>query len=137
MGLDNGLLVKSDKRVLTRDMLPAGIIYPFENDYNNDIEIAYWRKCWNIRFDVMNHFNWRFESDTQWQFPIDKPEQILELIEILASWLDEERWEEDGNSIWTYKEVRQSIINAIVNCAIIYTFMLNNPDVYLVFYDSY
>ena len=49
MGLDSGLLVKSDKRVLTRDMLPAGIMYPFENDYNNDIEIAYFRKCWNIR----------------------------------------------------------------------------------------
>ena len=137
MGLDSGLLVKSDKRALTRDMLPAGIIYPFENDYNNDIEIAYWRKCWNIRQAVMNHFNWRFESDDQWQFSIDKPEQILELIEIFASWLDEERWEEDGNSIWTYKEVRQSIINAIVNCAIIYTFMLNNPDVYCLWYDSY
>ena len=59
------------------------------------------------------------------------------MIEIIASWMDEERWENEGDSIWTYEEAKHNLVNWIINLAIAYGFMLENPDVYLVYYDSY
>ena len=58
-------------------------------------------------------------------------------IELIAGWLNEERWEDEGSSIWSYKDIREVLIQNIINLSIIYTFMLDNPDIYLIFYDSY
>lgn len=139
MGLDNGFLVKSDKRKLTRADLPAGIRYPFDEDWDdNGIEIIYKRKCWGLRNDIMNTFGWLTTSDEQqWQFQIDTPDQVLTLIELFARWLNEERWEDEGESIWDYENVHERLVMDIVNLALIYGWMENNPDVYLEFYDSY
>ena len=134
MGLDNGFYVKSNKRKLTRADLPQGIVYPFEKDYNNEIEIVYWRKNWGLRWAVMDHFE---SSVDQYKFNIETPTQVLEFIEIIASFLDKERWENEGDSIWSYEEIRPVLIQNIINLALIYAFMRENPDVYLVFYDSY
>ena len=118
-------------------MLPSGIQYPFEQDYNNEVEIVYHRKCWGWRNDIMNSFEWRNDAESHWQFEIETPEQVIIFIGLTALWLDEERWLDDGCSIWTYKEVRDSLVRDICNLAVIYGFMKENPDVYLVFYDSY
>lgn len=76
-------------------------------------------------------------SEDQYKFEMDRPGQVLAMIELTASWLDRERWENEGNSIWEYDEIRKVLIRDISNLAIIYGFMLENPDVYLEFYDSY
>lgn len=142
MGLDNGWLVKSNKRKLERSMLPAGIIYPFPesyDDYNSDggIEIVYHRKDWGWRNDIMNTFGWRSTNADQWKFELETPKDVLIMIELTARWLDEKRWEEDGQSVWSYEEVREHLIADIINFSEIYAFMQANPDVYLEFYDSY
>ena len=139
MGLDNGWLVKSDKRKLERNMLPAGIIYPFSDDYDSDggIEIVYHRKDWGLRNDIMNTFGWRTNDINQWKFQLETPKDVLTMIELTARWLDEARWEEDGQSIWSYDEVKEHLITDIINFSEIYAFMQANPDVYLEFYDSY
>lgn len=137
MGLDNGIYIKSNKRKITREDLPVIITYPFEKDYNNNVEIIYWRKCWGLRNDVMNTFGWRFASEEQYIFEIDKPEQVLQFIELISSWLNEEKWQEEGDSIWDYNEIRETLIQNIINLAVIYMYMIMYPDVYLEFYDSY
>ena len=135
MGLDNGIYIKSNKRKITRDMLPEGIVFPFEKDYGDAVEILYWRKNWGLRNAVINTFGWFEGSDGYYE--IDTPEQVREFIKIIASFLDEEKWEEDGNSIWSYDEIRDVLVQNIINLAIVYTLMEANPDIYLVFYDSY
>lgn len=142
MGLDNGIIVRSDKRELTRQNLPIGIEYPFDKDYNDKIEIAYWRKCWGLRNQAIRKFGWKIspeknESSLNANFMLDTPEQVLSFIEFIASWLDKDKWEEQAESIWEYDEIRHRLIQQIINLSIIYTFMLNNPDIYLEFYDSY
>ena len=138
MGLDNGIYVKSTKREINRDMLPEGIQFPFQHDYDNRVEILYWRKNCGLRDTVMNHFGWRDTIlDDKYEFIIEKPSQVMELIEIIASFLDENKWENEGRSIWDYVEEKPILIQNIINLSIMYTFMLNNPDIYLVFYDSY
>jgi len=134
MGLDNGLYVTSDKRMITREMLPEGIVFPFDNDYGDRVEIAYWRKCWGLRDAILRRFG---DLPNEYITDIDTPEKVMELIEEIASWLDEEKWEDEGRSIWSYDEIRRSLVQNIVNLSIIYTVMLGNPDVYLQFYDSY
>ena len=138
MGLDNGFYVKSNKRQLSRADLPTGINYPFDKDYdsNGTPEIIYHRKDWGWRTDIMNSFGWRTDSEN-WLFNIETPNDVLKLIEITASWLDRERWEDGGDSIWGYEDIRPILVRDIANLAIIYGFMLQNPDVYLEFYDSY
>lgn len=138
MGLDNGFDVKSNKRQLSRADLPIGINYPFDHDYDGAPEIIYHRKDWGWRTDIMNSFGWRDSLDSEdWLFSIETPNDVLKLIEITASWLDKERWENEGDSIWDYEEIRPILVRDIANLAIIYGFMLQNPDVYLEFYDSY
>ena len=137
IGLDNGFIVKSNKRQITRDLLPAGIIYPFDKDYEESPEIIYHRKDWGWRNDIMRTFGWWNSSVDQYKFELESPADVLTLIELTTGWLDKERWEDEGNSIWNYEQVRPVLIQNIINLAAIHTFMCENPDVYLEFYDSY
>lgn len=136
MGLDNGWLVKSTERHLTREDLPPTIHYPFENDYNDDgIEIAYARKWWGLRTDLLNNIHW--DETTEYEYRINTPEHLLEVIKIVISWKNKKRWNSDSNSFWTYKQVKYTLMDWIFNLTLIYEYMQKNPDIYLVFYDSY
>jgi hypothetical protein len=141
MGLDNGFYVKSNRSFLTRDDLPNGIRFPFEKDYGDGIEVVYWRKNWGLRAAVTSilvpeEVNYE-AGEIPYNYYAYKPSQVIEVIEVIASFLDEDRWEEEGHSIWTYEEVRPRLIQDIINLALISVFMEENPDVYLEFYDRY
>jgi len=136
MGLDNGVIVRSTHRKLTRAMLPEELIYPFDKDYGDDgIEILYWRKNWGLRDKVIETFP--LCDDSNWEHIIETSQQIFELIKIIVSFMNKETWEEDGDSIWDYDEILPILQRDVMNLAIIASFMKNNPDVYLIFYDSY
>lgn len=116
-------------------MLPSAIQFPFNTDYNGDVEIVYWRKNWGLRNAVLDLLDSRFSDE--YYFDIDTPDTVIEIIGIIGSFLDPEKWESEGQSIWTAEEARPGLIRDIMNFALIYGFMLENPDVYLQFYDSY
>ena len=133
MGLDNGFYVKSEKREITREDLPKGIVYPFATDFNNMPEIVYWRKCWGLRgmvLDVVTH-------EVGCYYRVETPNQLIEIIKGLVQFMDEDYWEENGDSIWTYDEFKENLKNDLINFALILGYMNENPDVYLEFYDSY
>ena len=50
--------------------------------------------------------------------------------------MNKETWEE-SDTIWEYEEYLPILRQNVINLAIIASFMENNPDIYLVFYDSY
>ena len=135
MGLDNGVIVRSTHRKLTRAILPEGLIYPFDKDYDDGIEILYWRKNWGLRNAVVHTFP--TEDDSDYYYLIETPQQVFELIHIIVSFMNKETWEEDGDSIWDYEEILPILEQNVINLAIIAGFMQNNSDVYLIFYDSY
>lgn len=138
MGLDNGVIVRSTHRKLTRAILPEGLIYPFDKDYEDDgIEILYWRKNWGLRNAILNSNAVNSMSTNEYEFSIDTPTQVFELIKIIVSFMNKETWEEDGDSIWDYEEILPILEQNVINLAIIAGFMQNNSDVYLIFYDSY
>ena len=137
IGLDNGIEVKSRRRAITREMLPEGLVYPWDEKFDgpDTVEILYWRKNWGLRDKVVETFPLCDGSD--WEYVIETSQQVFELIKIIVSFMNKETWEEDGDSIWDYDEILPILQRDITNLAIIAAFMKNNPDVYLVFYDSY
>lgn len=135
MGLDNSIAVRSNRRKITREMLPKEIIYPFDEDYDDEVEILYWRKNYGLRNEVVHKLPTYKDSD--WEYIIETPSQVFDLIKIIISFMDRDKWEEDGDSIWEYDEMLPTLQRDIINLAIIAAFMKNNPDIYLIFYDSY
>lgn len=137
MGLDNGVIVKSRHRAITREMLPEGLAYPWDEklDGPDTVEILYWRKNWGLRNVVVHTFP--TEDDSDYDYLIETSQQVFELIRIIVAFMNKETWEEDGDSIWDYNEILPILQRDVINLAIIASFMNNNPDVYLIFYDSY
>lgn len=74
---------------------------------------------------------------SNWEYIIETSQQVFELIKIIVSFMDKNKWEDEGDSRWEYNEILPILQQNIINLAIIASFMRNNPDVYLVFYDSY
>ena len=136
MGLDNGIYVRSTHRAITRVMLPEEITYPFERDYDNGVEILYWRKNWGLRNKVVDLLA-PINENKKYDYIIDTPNQVFDLIRIIVSFMDKDKWEEDGDSIWEYDEILPILQRDVINLSIIAAFMKNNSDVYLEFYDSY
>ena len=79
-------------------MLPEELIYPFKDYENDGIEILYWRKNWGLRNAVVDNFSAVDENNCY--YSIDTPQQVFKLIRIIVSFMDKEKWEEDGESIW-------------------------------------
>lgn len=137
VGLDNGIYVKSNHRKITREMLPEGIVYPWDEKFDSSeggVEILYWRKNWGLRNAVLQLFS--YEKD-KYGHEIETPGQVFELIKIIIHFLDKEIWDDEGDSIWEYDEIKPVLQQNIINLTTIASFMMNNPDIYLEFYDSY
>ena len=134
MGLDNGFRVKSNIRKIERKDLPEDISYPFDEDYNDVPEIVYWRKCWGLRDMVLSILG---KEEEKYVYEIDTTSQIIDIMRGIIEFMNEETWEEEGNSIWTYQEIREHLAYDLVNLSLMIGYMKNNPDVYLEFYDSY
>lgn len=131
MGLDNGICVKRNEKAMNiYDKLKR-----FEKDwdkkYEFDFEVAYWRKCWNVRaliFDCMGG------GEDNGCTPI-KHEDIPKIITALKS-LNADNWNEDGGSIWEWEEQKPWIKQYIKNLKYLYRLM-DKYDLDVYFYDSY
>lgn len=121
-------------------MLPKELVYPFDKDYiAGEVEIVYWRKNWNLRNTVLDSNAVLPTEASAYEFSIDTPAQVFELIKIIVSFMNKDTWENNdyGSTIWEYEEYLPILQQNVMNLAIIASFMINNPDIYLVFYDSY
>ena len=131
MGLDNGINVCSKERILTRKDLPSIIKYPWAED--NDLEIVYWRKYWGLRTEICRSFPY----EDYYHITFNTPEEVKDLIKIICSWIDPERWEYEGQSVFSFDDALPNLAQSVINLTAICEFMETNPDIYLEFYDSY
>ena len=76
---------------------------------------------------------------TNWEgdgtFKIES-EYIPVIIRKFMDLLYPENWDED-KSIWTYDEIRDSLLVDIANLKMLYVCMRKNPNIEAYFYDSY
>lgn len=131
MGLDNGICIKrNEKSMSVYDKLKR-----FENSWDKehkyDFEVLYYRKCWNLRGVIADAIGGIYDNG---ETPIER-EHIPKIIDALKS-VNEENWDDEGGSIWTYEEQKPHIKQHIKNLKYLYKLM-GKYDLDVYFYDSY
>lgn len=131
MGLDNGFEVKNIKK----NDVPDWVKLPWNWGDNRECqEIAYFRKYWGIRGEILTKLHCRENNNSVTQ--VDT-EDIIPLIKILMRYLDKEYYEDNANSIWEYNEAKDNIQRSIINLIWLKSYMEIHPEVECYFYDSW
>jgi len=136
MGLDNGIVLKAKTL--------RGIKYLTENHnfyfYGDSDEIGYWRKCWNIRYRVLEAFIDKAYDGEGGYINLTSVEDLVNMAETLKYFLLEENWDRN-ESIWDWYIELPAIADAIkkLRCLIedIENKDISIDDLNIYFYDSY
>ena len=136
MGLDNGIFVK--KNVLTK---LTNIEERFSTSYDTDssVDITYWRKCWGLRNDIIEYLYNKYDINENdiGTFKLDT-DDINTIISIVSSWRNKKKWNNESNSIWTWKEIKDSLVQNLIDLTYLLVKMEDYPGGFEVyFYDSY
>lgn len=130
MGLDNGIIIKNyPNQKINMFSLKSKA---FDNE-RREIEIAYWRKCWGIRNDILSILDARFSDEYEIQI---LKEHIPNIITLLKWYIkNDENWTYT-NSIWERRECLKSMKIYIKNLKWAYK-NFDKYDLKIYFYDSY
>lgn len=126
MGLDNGIMLKCSDEEYKK--------FPYydETELGQEFKhIAYWRKCWSIRRDILHKLHGEDGGHTK----ID-PEDIPAIIKVLKPYLSKDYWE-DSETIWEYEEYFDHLYELLVNLEYLKEWFKANPNTECYFYDSY
>ena len=135
MGLDNGVMLKITNKE-TFGPTPAWVEREeWEDKYGYDYEILYWRKCWNVRSEILCYLG---ASDDEFEWNITH-DDLINIIDIFRNQLYVEKNWDDGQSIWTWEEVCESYMYSLTYAEKIVAFLRDKPlgSYQLYFYDSY
>ena len=130
MGLDNGIYIKGYKK---KTFYVKDNLY----DQSNQIDLAYWRKYWGLRNDIINiiYENY-YGNDSEVLLSENQIKKIRNLImEITFS---KKRYLESCSGYWDYNiySVLQGI-RQMINLTWAARQVRKNPEVEVFWYDSY
>ena len=130
MGLDNGLIAKKTNiEKINKKLLALG-----SYDYGETVEIAYWRKCWNVRYAIGDALGTFYDNGNTY---VNK-EEVLAIIEELKRF-NKHNWLNNGwdGSIWDWNEIKKSHRANIRRLHRLVRLMDKYPMIEVYFYDSY
>jgi hypothetical protein len=130
MGLDNGICARKTGAIDIDRKLEKLSTYQWEGSY----DIAYWRKCWNVRDAIGNALGSFYDNGIT---DIGRDE-VLAIIKELKkfnrkNWSDGAPW----GSIWEWEEIKQSHRDCIRRLKKLTRLMKKYPALTAYFYDSY
>ena len=130
MGLDNGIYIKGYRK---KPFYVKDDLY----DQSNQIDLAYWRKYWGLRNDIINiiYENY-YSNDSEVLLSENQIKKIRNLImEITFS---KKRYLESCSGYWDYNiySVLQGI-RQMINLTWAARQVRKNPEVEVFWYDSY
>lgn len=131
MGLDNYIKVKRNEYTNTIPKLKH-FEESWDKKHEYDFSICYWRKCWNIRHEIL-YILGDISSD-RYENPVDA-EAVDQIISFLGS-LNKKNWTDHGSSIWTWDEYKSHIKQNIKDLKTLRKLM-KKYDLEVVFIDSY
>jgi hypothetical protein len=133
MGLDNGITLKIKDREKFGE-IPAWLIHE-SWEPADEYEVHYWRKCWNVRGEILNYFHVDMEGGDDYSMGLSDLVGINELLKPLYS---RSGWDE-SLSIWAWKDIKSSLLNRLKYAEKVAKWLKDKPiDSYqLYFYDSY
>jgi len=132
---NSGFIVKSDSQEVNRQTLPPEIIYPFEERAPIEgEEIIYWRKNYGLSGAILEYCQENLPKADNDHYIIMTKSIILDIVDIILSFMDERVWTNMGDSMWTYTEVLPYLRQNINNLLVVMKYMSSNTDVYIEFY---
>lgn len=97
MGLDNGIVIKYKD--------------------GSEEEVCYWRKFWGFRNDVICYLSNKYDYNEElFEYKIGTSEDIQDLREItgiLIHFIDEKYFNDNNDSIWSYREYLNVMFDSI------------------------
>lgn len=131
MGLDNSIRIKRT------DTLPKKVLGKFDTQlsltWGCDLEVVYWRKCWNIRSLIYDALGAAQKNDSE--IPMDR-QDVLNVIKALKG-VNRKNWNAAGGSIWSWSEHKKFHRQNIADLKCLARFMKKYPDIEVYFSDSY
>lgn len=140
MGLENGILIIA-KSIKGEDFLQQfNEAYPDFSDrcWAGQYELAYWRKCWNVKNKFYSTFEQLNEEEGGGNLKI---KDLFRVKAIMKYFLDESHWDSNGSSIWTWEEQIRNIAQIIFLVSNLLEDIeyegITDSDIEIEFYDSF
>lgn len=134
MGLDMGISVRRSCRGFERNYKWfEKFIETWEREYGYDVDICYWRKCYNIRdaiWGAIEKCHDNSESDTLDVNDIDT------IVEILCAF-NEENWSDGSGSIWEWEVIHPLLCKQTAALMELRELMVEDPEIEIYYYESY
>ena len=130
MGLDNGFVMCNLNK---KDVPDFAAFWMRDYDEPDKAEVIYWRKCWGLRGVVLDVLH---ASDNDYHIPVEA-EDIPAIVRAIKPFFNEQHWEDVGDSIWTYDEMFDNLVNSVLTLEWMKWYLEEHPDVTCYFYDSY
>lgn len=134
MGLDNGIILKLKDKTLPQDF--PGELDDYEKEHlsrTGELEVAYWRKCWGIRNEIVNMLHMKNDEGEH----IIEHDDVKPIRRILISYMHPNYWEENADSIWEYDEMVENLIDQLIKLKWLEYYLREHKDAECYFYDSY
>ena len=133
MGLDNGICVRRTQE--TNKIAELKVFNDeWDKDLERDFEICYYRKCWNIRYDILGIL----DSPIDYEFNISK-DQIDQIIELFQSY-NADNFEDNGSCIWEWDDEEWPYSEKIkqdIECLKLLRQLMDRYELEVYFYDSW
>lgn len=137
MGLDNGLILHTREPIEIPEEIWADFSIE-EGPFKYSYELLYFRKCWNIRREVVRALNADYEYCGKAWLTIDEIKKIwwaISEVNHKGAW-------EDNESIWTWDEIKDRLDHSLLALEWLVKFMRQHvgekePFYMVEFYDSY
>ena len=137
MGLDNGLILHTREPIEIPEEIEADFSIE-EGPLKFSHELLYFRKCWNIRREVVRALNADYEYCGKAWLTIDEVKKIwwaISEVNHKGAW-------DDNDSIWTWDEIKDRLDHSLLALEWLVKFMRQHvgekePFYMVEFYDSY
>ena len=134
MGLDNGIQFRILDREKFGDIPKWFKREPWEDKHGCDYEVLYWRKCWNVRAEILSYLE---ASDDEYEWALSLMD-LQDICKILKELYRKENWDE-RQSIWSWDEIKKNYPANLKYARKVLKWLSTKPEgsYQLYFYDSY
>lgn len=148
MGLDNGIYLRM-KSPYNGELLKyfKDTFKDYDAPEYDYLEVAYWRKCWDLRREIIEVLDLRDDGhrkeltvgakpgDGECEFEINRKE-IKRILKVVKHFDNPSVWDR-SNSIWTYKEIHKSHKRNKKHLKKLVEILKEHPEYTVVWIDSY
>ena len=129
MGLDNGVVIRRN----TAPECVSKIFHEEEWDkVNSYIDVAYWRKCWNVRNIIFDLLYIEYFNDSETNMSRNDVKRVIAELKKLNS----KNFCDRGDCIWEWEDFKRSNRRNIKNLRKLARLMRKYPGMEVYFYDS-